>query len=170
MFEFRVTKYDPVHRDCRGVYMRDEWTSVSDIGRVFGGSRLTESEYRRVETAYATTAVAFLQEAAVLSLMVAGLENHADIPLPLADGSSLGLAEISEVVRRVLREEFWCRLEGAEAFIHLGYDYYMYVGLPHACPDAERLANQLGLFVEPFPSPYGEQRDAESGAAPDQVI
>ena len=77
VFEFRVTKYDPVYRDREGVYMRDEWTSVGDIGRAFGSSVLTESEYRRVEAAYVTAAVAFLREAGVLSLAVAGLENHA---------------------------------------------------------------------------------------------
>jgi hypothetical protein len=36
MIEYRVTKYDPAHRDSTGVYFRDEWTSVSDIGRELG--------------------------------------------------------------------------------------------------------------------------------------
>ena len=80
------------------------------------------------------------------------------------------MTEIGEVVRRVLREEFWCRLEGAGAFIHVGYDYYMYVGIPQACPSAEALASQLGLFVEPFRSPYGEQRQAEPGTTPDPAV
>jgi hypothetical protein len=80
-----------------------------------------------------------------------------------AEGSSLGLAEVGEVVRRVLREEFWCRLEGAGAFVHVGWDYYMYVGAPRPCPGAEALARQLGLFVEPFRSPYSEARQAEPG-------
>lgn len=161
MLEFRVTKYDPDHRDRRGAYTRDEWTSVGDIGRAFAGVVLTEAEYRLVEDAYATAAVAFLREAGVQSLAVAGLENHAAVPLAFTDGSSLDLAEVGEVVRRVLQEEFWCRLEGAVAFVHVGYDYYMYVGVPVACPIAAALAGQLGLFVEPFRSPYHEQRHAE---------
>ena len=156
MFEFRVTKYDPAHRDAGGPYTRDEWTSVSDIGRAFGGVVLTEPEYQRVEDAYAATAVAFLREAGVSSLAVAGLENHAAVPLPFAEGSALGPAEVGGVVRRLLREEFWCRLEGAGAFVHVGYDYYMYVGVPVACPDAVALARQLGLFSESFRSPYSE--------------
>jgi hypothetical protein len=88
VFEFRVTKYDPAHRDARGAYTRDEWTAVSDIGRAFGGVVLTEPEYRRVEDAYVTAAVAFLREAEVPSLAVAGLENHAAVPLPFAEGYS----------------------------------------------------------------------------------
>jgi hypothetical protein len=168
VFEFRVTKYDPAHRDRRGAYTRDEWTSFGDIGRAFGGVVLTEAEYRRVEDAYANAAAAFLREAGVPGLAVAGLENHAGVPLPFAESSLLGPAEAAEVVRRVLRDEFWCRLEGAGAFVHLGYDYYMYVGVPVACPGAVAQARQFGLFVEPFRSPYNEQRQAEPNAAPDR--
>ncbi len=168
MFEFRVTKYDPAHRDRRGAYTRDEWTAASDIGSVFGGVVLTAAEYQPVEDAYATAAVAYLREAGVGSLSVAGLENHAGVPLPFAEGSALGLAEVGGVIRQLLRGEFWCRLEGAGAFVHVGYDYYMYVGVPVACPSAEALARRLGLFPEPFQSPYREEPDAEPGAAPDR--
>jgi hypothetical protein len=147
VFEFRVTKYNPAHRDRR-VYTRDEWISVCQIGQSFDGVVLTEQEYQRVEDAYATAAVAFLREAGVPSLVVADLENHASVPLPFAEGSELGLIEVGEVVRQLLRAEFWCRLGGREAFVHVGYDYYMYIGVPEACPNAKALARQLGLFVE----------------------
>jgi hypothetical protein len=156
VFEFRVTKYDPAYRDRRGAYSRDEWTSIGDIGRAFAGVILTEPEYQRVEDAYAETAVAFLREAGVSTLAVAGLENRAAAPLSIAECSSLDLAEVGEVMRRMLREEFWCRLEGAGAFVHVGYDYYMYIAVPGPCPNAAALAQKLGLFVEPFRSPYSE--------------
>jgi hypothetical protein len=156
VFEFRVTKYDPAYRDGRGAYTLDDWTSISDIGKTFAGVVLSEAEYRRVEDAYATAAVAFLQEAGVSSLAVTALENHWAVALPFANGSSLGLADAVEVVRRVLREEFWCKLEGEGAYVHVGYDYYMFVGVPDRCPGASALARQLGLFVEPFRSPYIE--------------
>jgi hypothetical protein len=61
----------------------------------------------------------------------------------------------------MLRGDFWCRLESAGAFVHVGYDYYVYVGVPVESPEAAALARQLGLFVEPFRSPYSEQRHAE---------
>jgi hypothetical protein len=158
VFEFRVTKYDPAHRDRCGAYTRDEWISAGDIGRAFGGVVLTEAEYRRVEDAYVAAAVAFQREAGVPGLAVAGLENYAGVPLPFAEGSLLELSEVGEVVRRVLQTEFWCRMEAARAFIHVGYDYYMYLGVPCRCPKAEALARSLGLFVEPFRSPYSKQK------------
>lgn len=167
VFEFRVTKYDSAHRDRCGAYTRDEWTSFDDIGRAFGGVVLTEPEYQRVEDAYVTAAVAFFREAGIEALSVAGLENYPGLPLAFADGSSLGLVEVGGVLRRLLREEFWCRLECARAFVHVGYDYYMYIGVPVACPGAIALARQLGLFPESFQSPYREQMLAESGTAAD---
>lgn len=154
MNEFRVTKYDPIHRDARGNYTRDEWIMLSDIGKTFAGVVLTQAEYQRVEDAYVTVAVAFIREAGVESLSVNGLENNASVLLLFGEGSLHGLAEMAWIIRRMLREEFWCRLENAETFVHIGWDYYMYVGVPHPCPGAKLVAQQLGLFVETFPSPY----------------
>ncbi|OAI50708.1 hypothetical protein AYO44_05415 [Planctomycetaceae bacterium SCGC AG-212-F19] len=154
MFEYRVTKYDAAHRDAQGAYTREEWTAVSDIGRDFAGVVLTESEYQRVEDAYVAAALAFLREAGIQSLNVAGLENHAGLPLSFSEGAILSLSDAASVIRRVLRKEFWCRLEETGAFVHIGYDYYMYVGVARPCPNAQALARQSGLFVEPFRSPY----------------
>ena len=156
MFEYRVTKYDPAHRDDSGGYTRDEWISINDIGQSFDGVVLTETEYQRVEEAYVTAAVAFLREAGVAELSVAGIENHAATTPMFSEGATLGMAELGKVIRAMLREEFWCRLEGARAFIHVGYDYYMYVGVPIECQESTSLASRLGLFVEPFKSPYTE--------------
>ena len=151
MLDHRITKYDPALRDPHGAYTRDEWTAFSDIGRAFGGVVLTPDAYRRVEDAYVTVALAFLREAGVASLAVAGIEDRGAGPLPFGEGSVLGLEALDDAIRRVLREEVWCQFEGADAFVHLGYDYYMYVGVPGPCPASRALAGRLGLFVEELP-------------------
>ena len=74
-------------------------------------------------------AIAFLREAGVSSLVVAGLEYRANFQVPFAEGDTLNLAEVKDAIGRVLREEFWCRFEGQDAFVHVGYDYYMYVAV-----------------------------------------
>ena len=154
MLEFRVTKYDPIHRNAAGAYLRDDWTSVSDIGRRFSRGVLTEALYRRVEDAYAEASTAFLREAGVSELAVLGLENPLDAALSFEEGDFMDLDAVDETIRRILREEFWCRFEAAEGFVHFGDDFYMYVGTSRPCPSAEVLATRLGLFVEPYPSPY----------------
>ena len=163
MFEYRITKYDPNFRNSRGWYLLEEWTSVCDIGQEFGGRVLTREEYDRVESAYVAAALVFLEQAGVETLVLNGLENPQELALPFEEGSVLSLEKAGAVLRQVLREEYWCLLEGPEAFIHCGYDYYMYVGVPREVPEAEQLAQSLGLFVEPFDSPHHPEEDEDEG-------
>jgi hypothetical protein len=155
--EYRITKYNPAYRDAKGAYTADEWIRFQDVGRSFAGVILTTEEYARTEDAYAKAALAFLTEAGLSALNVNGLENRTKQPLSFHEGSTLALNEIGDVIRRVLREEFWCRLEGAAGFIHIGWDYYMYLGVPHPCPEARASAVEMGLYVEDFASPYRDQ-------------
>ena len=154
MIEYRVTKYDPSLRDTKGAYIADAWTSVTDIGREFGGVVVTDDEYRRVEQAYINSALAFLNEGGQTSLRIEGLENHQRRALMFAERAVISVKQIGGLIPQILRDEFWCRFESPNGFLHFGWDYYMYIGVPHRCPIAERLAEKLGLYPEKFASPY----------------
>jgi len=156
MQHYRVTKYDPSRRDVSGAYPADDWTSRSDIGQSFGGVALTEERYTAVESAYLDAASAFLNEAGVRELVVVGLEKGAAREGSPSQGEVVPAERIPAVLRALLREEYWCRLEGTSAFVHVGWDYYMYIGVPTLCRNAESVARNLGLFVERFRSPYAE--------------
>ncbi len=152
---FRVTKYDPAFRNNVGNYLRDDWTAISDVGDTFDGVVLTRETYDRVEDAYIDAALALLDEAGVRALVVRDLEHGQDIVPGLREGSRLPLAQLGPALRAVLREDSWCRFESDDAYVHVGWDYYMFVGVPRACPKAEALAVSRGLFVEPIErSPY----------------
>lgn len=155
MFEYRITKYNPSFRSPNGDYTKVEWTSKNDIGLFFGGVALTAFDYQRVEDAYAEVAIAFLAEAGVRALRIKDFENHTDINA-FNNDDIVSLDQIGVVIRAMLREEIWCKLEGPRAFIHVGYDYYMYVGVPVAVITAQSIASREGLFVEPFQSPYSD--------------
>jgi hypothetical protein len=152
VFEYRVTKYNPRFRDERGAYTRDEWTSVGDIGRVFDGVLLTPEAYQRTEDAYVEAALAFAREAR-LSLRVTD-PSIGNGPSLFGEGMVLGPAEFDRALRAALRETFWCRFESAAGFVHVGYDYYMYIGVQTDCPKAIAFAAANGLFAEPWISPY----------------
>jgi hypothetical protein len=161
--EYRVTKYNPAFRDQWDHYTRAEWIMFKDIGKTYSGVLFTREEYERVEEAYVQTALSFLRESGLFSMRVAGLENPRTQALDFQNDSILPLDRIGEIIRRILREEFWCRLERSERFIHFGWDYYMYIGVPHPCPTAEARAVELGLYVEEFASPIRESvREAEA--------
>jgi len=150
MFEYRVTKYDPARRDPDGRYLLDEWTAFSDVG-----GKVDLAEYEQVERCYIDVALAFLSEAGISTLSVANLENPQQVALPFVVGAQLQAAELRTAFQLVLREVCWCRfLHPNGAFVHFGYDYYIYVATPHECLEAKRLATTGNLFVEPFHSPY----------------
>lgn len=157
-FCYRITKYDPQKRDANGRYIPSEWTSFGDVGKTFGASVLSEQEYRKVEAAYVSSALAFLNEAGIRKLSLAKVENSKSIQVAqveIQDGSVCAVEDIEELFRAVLREQFWCKFEWRnEAYVHFGWDYYMYVGLAYDCPRSIVYAERQGLFVEPFISPY----------------
>lgn len=156
MHQYRITKYDPRLRNPSGAYPIDEWTSRSDVGKEFDGVPLTEDAYLRIELAYIESAVAFLDEAGISEMTVVGLENHGKVDAAPKDGMPIKAADIPLILRSMLREDFWCKLECPAAFIHIGYDYYMYIGTPIECVRASAFAQSNGLFVEMFESPYAK--------------
>jgi hypothetical protein len=86
-----VTRYDPARRDERGAYRGEKWTSISDVGKVFEGNKLTIDEYERVETSYVDAFIAFAEDSDVDRLQVRdletddGLEEGASVSLGLPD-------------------------------------------------------------------------------------
>ncbi len=168
-FEYRVTKYDISYRrlagwnanneSSTGAYTRSEWTSISDIGRSFDGVLLTPDEYQRVEDAYVAVAISFLKESRLSAVTIEGLECSEPFPIPLEEGMTIDIRNLPEVVRLILQEKVWCRLNAQNTFLHFGYDYYMYVGVSRECPKSKQFARNLGLFVENFKSPYKRRLD-----------
>lgn len=154
MRHFRVTKYDPAFRNERGVYTRNEWTSLSDVGRVCNGKLVTLDQYLATEDAYLSTARELLRLDGTDALQVDSLENRFPSDAVPENGQVLRGSQLFDTVRRVLREEFWCRFVGPSSFIHVGWDLHMYVGISSSSePDVVR-ARELGIFIECFTSPY----------------
>ena len=149
MVEYRITKYDPQFRDATGAFSRHEWTSYRDVG-----ASVSLDDYLRIEATYVSVAIAFLIEAGIGWLQVDSLENAGKTPVAYAEGAVLAPAEWESAFRSVLREHFWCRFQSSESFVHFGWDYYMYVGVPRHCPKAHAAAGASGLFVEECSSPY----------------
>lgn len=155
MHEYRITKYDPARRDEHGSYPVDDWTAFSDIGHEYGGVVLTRAEYDRIENAYLAAVRIFAEAAGIDEFFVRGLERHGKPAVELQEGQRLGLPEALDVVRDLLREAgFWCRLEADGGFVHIGWDYYLYVGAVAEIGIGPEVA-ALGLYLEPgWSSPY----------------
>ena len=115
--------------------------------------------------AYARTALAFMRESGTTFMAVAGLENSRKVPVRFQEGSRLSLDQLDDIVRRILREEFWCRLEATDAFIRVRRTACS-VGVQRRCLDAEGEARPAGFYVEPFPSPHRKPLEPDPPVQP----
>jgi len=143
---YRICKYPS---ECRrnGSYYTAEWTSFSDIGRTFDGAVLTVREYERVETNYLLFLLRVWEMCGAPLLEVKGHEAYTD-DLPWENGMCLGRNEIESICRDILREKFWCRLDGEHMRVHFGYDFYMHIGCGLTLDEIRRMASDYGLTVD----------------------
>jgi len=149
MNEYRVTKYNPSKRDEWGHYLdKDEWTDFCEVGK-----KVSIEAYEIVETAYINSAIEFLSDSGIETLQVVGLEDYQQNGL-YKEGETIQVGSLEPVLRSLLRNEFWCRLESKLGFIHIGWDFYMYIGICKISKAVIHNAEKRGLFVEPFISPY----------------
>lgn len=170
---YKITKYDLSWYGEAGSYRKDEWTSLSDVGETFNGVEFTTAEYENVENSYLAAIKIFAGSAGIDRLRVCDVEIRDDNPKwRLRNGQYVSLSFAVEICREMLREgTIWCRLEeGEDFYVHIGYDYYMYIGV-NASADLRRAVHsvrQLGLFVqENWLSPYlGEESAQEERDGP----
>ena len=151
-----MTKYDPQHR-VNGVYTREEWTSIADIGRTVGGKLLTTAEYEQMEQHHIDFLCELAEMCGVLPLTANACENYSG--RLCQNGQTIQADDLPHLIRCILREECWCRLNGENFFIHFGYDYYMYVGCGLPAETVSALAGKHCLFCEKFRSPYHNEEE-----------
>lgn len=168
--QWRVTKYNPDFRDGNGCYtLTEEWTCPSEIGNIINGKKFTLEEYLQVEGAYVHTVTNFIEEMGIHSLRIlqlskwniseedktSSLYETEFEDLVLKEDLMVNRGEITSICKMVLRNFLECQLYVKDRFfVHFGWDYYMYIGSTVQCIPAIEFAQDNGLFVETFQSPY----------------
>ncbi|MEL7147662.1 MAG: hypothetical protein AAFO69_14900 [Bacteroidota bacterium] len=150
-----IVKYDPKFYN-EGVYTKDEWTAISNIGKFFDGKELTMASYRSMENKYVEAATLFLsffdsknfhvRNHEVYSKTISQMEFDESL-LTVEDGSKLPVSKSEDYIRLVLREFIWGELHTDNCSIHFGYDYYMYFVTKKDFSEIYPQILNLGLFV-----------------------
>jgi hypothetical protein len=164
MKQLQISKYDPVFRTEDGEYIKDDWTSVSDIGKIYGGKLFTSEEYLNVESKYVGLIKKVLEETESTYLKVVGLDKYDDelvksdgveyheksseLFSSLNEGEILGLNDAIILIRLLLRENLWCYLVNKYVTIKFGYDYYMYITLPGEMKFIDGIEDEFNLYVK----------------------
>ncbi|PFH81986.1 hypothetical protein [Bacillus sp. AFS088145] len=156
MYSFRITKYNPCFRNENDIYTRtEEWTSISDIGKILSGEEFTKKEYLEIERKYIQSVELCIDEMKANDLIVKGLEIYDENDLNISEGMKVNRQQALLIIQKMLREEMWCKLIQTGFEIHVGYDYYMYI-VTKVKPQETTIDKiyQIGLFVEDVKSPY----------------
>jgi len=170
MFYWRITKYNPKDRNSDGYYLKDEWTSYSDINKVYNHSLFTLEEYLKTEAAYINAIMLFADCLQVNHFRIVNLEKRmlqgqeSQYPIEIIalyasikEGDLIKKETIPLIAQLILREDLWCKLESKQMSVHFGYDYYLYIGSKQPCGNTIKEIEQSGLFVESIESsPWSE--------------
>ena len=152
MWQYQITKYDPNKRDEQGRYLdQNEWTEFSEVGE-----NVSLEEYEKVESLYIEAAYELISADGIEALQLVYLEDYQNL-CPYKEKAMIKKENIREVVRSFLRHEYWGKLESEKGFIHVGWDFYMYVGFTGLNTEAVFKVSDSGLFVESRTSPYNEK-------------
>jgi len=90
----------------------------------------------------------------VLSDIACGNTGTCQINLQSESAREMIADKLEKELRSLLRGDFWCKYESELGYVHVGYDYYMYIGVSSVESETIERAENRGLFVEEFTSPY----------------
>lgn len=172
-YSWRITKYNPANR-INGVYTKQEWISIGDIGNLYSNAEFLIEHYLQTESLYIMAIISIMKEININSLQVTNLDKHdfgflddrfhfiysvemKELYSNIKNGDYISGNELELLCKLILREKLWCKLQSSSMFVHFGFDYYMYIGSGLECSDSLELISNSGLFIEPFRSPYLEE-------------
>lgn len=78
MIWHEIVKYSPKNYDDNGVYIKDEWSSRSDIGAVYDGKPFTLEEYLDVEQRYVNVVLSIMRATNCKYMTIQYLEADKD--------------------------------------------------------------------------------------------
>lgn len=161
-FEIRVTKYNPRFRDTSGRYLRDEWTSISDVGEYYDGKPFEMEQYLEVEERYIKCVTLLFESKGIGQIKIVDLERYAfydrskeqtsleKVHNELREGDTIALGDLGNVMRLILRECLWCFLKSpsGDIGVRFGYDYYMYFFSSEPFQEVVSKIFAAGLYVD----------------------
>jgi hypothetical protein len=158
-----ITKYDPIFRNEKGHYTKDEWVGFFQIGKIFEDGKLTFESYKQMEGKYIQAVVAFFQFHQCDEIILRDIEKYdisgyeyedkaelSEFIDSISEEKTLLVSDISMLVKGILRELFWAEIfcmNSDTIACRFGYDFYMYFNSERDMNDLFVEIKELGLYV-----------------------
>lgn len=162
-----ISKYNEKNYDENHKYLLKDWTSISDIGKVWMGEFLSKEKYMEVEDNYVEAVVDFFEWHNCFDFKFTRVRKlgYSDNDLfgegvrlknfydQFIEDMSLSKDDLRDSIRLALRGdldvEIGCK-NNMRLKINFGYDYYMYFYSPfdiNDMQDLKAIINERNLFV-----------------------
>ncbi len=165
--DYSISKYCP-ELYTKGDYIKNEWTSVSDIGKSFDDGVLTSAEYLRIEQCYIDTAIELARKSGCSYLIIDYLEgeshdiileskknpinrNLIDAAKNIRQGLRVRISQCANYLRLCLRECCYATFSNHahNFYVDFGYDFYMHVHTELLKLQVENIVKTNNLFIRP---------------------
>lgn len=165
-----IVKYNPINY-LNGAYIAEEWSSKSDIGKIFNGHKFTINEYMQTEREYidAVKIIMHTVHSKYLTISYAEIDSdhtlmsiknspHYEFDKHLTSiipyiyvGNEIPITQIDTVIQLCLREYAYIELQDLSHNLRIsfGYDYYMKINTMLSKQKIENLLKGLKLYVDP---------------------
>lgn len=164
--DYSISKYSPQFYDSQSCYTRNEWTSISDIGKSFDDGVLTINEYLETERHYINTAIELALISGCSYLTVDYLEgkymeqNVKEHPLnshlletaqKMRQGMKIRISDCAEYLQLCLRECGYASFSNHlhNFYIDFGYDFYMHIRTTLPKKRVEEVVLKNHLYFRP---------------------
>lgn len=172
MNKYRISKYNPLFRAANGRYLKEDWISISDIGKTFDGKQLTIESYKAIEDGYVNAIHLIMGHMNIPYLSIKNFNKNSSIDVfedfikkyqelytkeildtyyHVKELDNLEKGVLDSYCRLLLRENIWSEVfYQEEVKVFIKYDYLMGI---HSNRSLERIIPEIeksGLFVEKF--------------------
>lgn len=166
--DYSISKYRPQFYNSQSVYTRNEWTSISDIGKSFDDGVLTTNEYLETEQHYIDTAMELALQSGCTYLTVDYLEGKTKDIVQWAEkhspdfnllrpankirqGLKISVSDCADYLRLCLRECCYAEFSNYTHNFHIqfGYEYYMCIHTELLKSQVEAVTAANHLYLRP---------------------
>ncbi len=169
-FEHEIVKYNPKFYK-NGIYINDEWVSMSEIGNIYNGKRFTIEEYLAVEQKYIDTILSIMQRLKCKYLIIDYIEidktdlinnirlskfPKQDLPLinhiyNLETKNRIYYTKISPIIKLALRDYIYVIFSNNTHKLQfdISYNLYLNINCNLEFNELKNIVTKNGLFLDP---------------------